>query len=397
MSDNIREFPKQEELSSKKKIRQKLLKRIRARIYTILFVVILVGSCVTAYVMYERNKVYDTLTVSESVLFTPASGTKIMEFDGNIMTYSKDGAGATDAKGNLLWNITFDMQNPMVAMGGKTVAFADYGGTRIYVQGSDSKGYEVGTDMQVRNIAVSDNNVVVAVLEDTDVNWIYLYNSNGDIVAKFKTTMEKSGYPVDVCISPSGEVVGVSYYFLDIGNVRSSVAFYNFGDVGQNYIDNLVSAYNYTDSLVPIVRFLSNGYAFSLSSSRLSVFEGAHKPVNLKDTLLSDEVKAVFYDEKYIGVVFANTGSQDKYRLEIYSEKGDPIQTKTFDFDFSNVVFGSDQFTIYGNDRLYVGTMGGKTKLELETDDTLRLVIPTSSPTKFIIVTDNSIKTVIMQ
>ncbi len=394
---NIREFPGTEEISSKKKIRQKLLKRIRARIYTILFVGILIAGAVTGYVFYEKNKVYTGLDVTERVVFAPATGTKIMEFDGNIMTYSKDGAGARDREGNLLWNITFDMQNPLVAMAGKTVAFADYGGTRIYVQGSDGKGYEVSTDKQVRKLAVSDNGVVAAVLEDTNVTWIYLYNANGETVATFRTTMEKWGYPVDICISPSGEVVGVSYFFLDIGDVKSSVAFYNFGEVGQNNIDNYVSGYNYQDSLVPIVKFLNNDRAFALSSSRLSVYEGAHKPVNIKDALISDDVKAVFYDETHIGVVLANSGSQERYRLEIYSNKGELLHKKNFDFDFSDVVFGNDQFVIYGNDKIYVGTMKGMTKLEMEYDESIRLVIPTSSPTKFIIVTDSAIETVMMQ
>ena len=378
-------------------IRQKLLKRLRARIYTILFVCLLVAAAVIGYVMYEKTKVYSGLEVSESVALTKSSQAKLAGFAGTVMTYSKDGAGAVDSKGNMLWNITYDMQNPMMARNGNTVAFADYGGSRIYVQTASGDSFEVSTDMPIRKIATSDNNVVAAVLEDTDVTWIYLYGSNGQIIAQFRTTMEKSGYPVDLCISPSGEVVGVSYYYLDIGDIKSSVAFYNFGEVGQNSIDNYVSGYNYKDSLVPLISFLTDDYAFAISGDRLSIYEGAHKPVSLTDNLISDDVLSVFYDDENIGIVLDNSSNGDKYRLEVYSKTGELILKKTFAFDYSDVIFSGDYVVIYGNRDIYVCDTSGTTKLETEYDSQVRLMVPTASPTKYILVTDSSIDTVTMK
>lgn len=394
---NIRNFPDKEESSSRKKVQQELIKRIKVRIYTISIILILVAAGVISLLVYERVKVYNTLEVGASVFYETASGSKTVEFAGSVMTYSKDGAGAIDAKGNLLWNITFDMQNPMMSHCGNTVAFADYGGSRIYVEGADAKGYEINTAMPIRKITTSDNGVVAAVLEDVDVTWIYLYGSNGEIIASFRTTMEKSGYPVDISISPSGEVVGVSYYFLDISDVKSSVAFYNFGEVGKNNIDNYVSGYNYKDSLVPYMKFTSNERAFAVSSQRLSIYEGAHKPVNLKDVFINDSITAVYSNDDYIGIVLENAESEDKYRLEIYSTKGELVTKKTFNFEYKDVVFGSDFFTIYGNREVLVSTYKGAIKLDREYDNSIRLIIPTGVPTKYIIVTDTSIDTVTMR
>lgn len=391
---NIEDFPGQDGLSPKEKLRKQFFKRLRARIYTVVFIVVVAAAIVISYFTYERTKVYTGTEVLESVVFDVSSGARVESFAGGIMTYSKDGAQAIDSKGNLLWNRTFDMQNPMAEICGKTVAFADYGGSMIYLQTADGESSEIGTDMPIRKIAVSDNGVVAAVLEDVKVTWIYLYNSNGDTIAYFRTTMEKSGYPVNLDITPSGNIVAVSYYSLDIGDIKSSVAFYNFGDVGQNSIDNYVSGYNYKDSLVPIVKFLSNSASFALSAERLAVYEGSEKPVSVKDAFLDKEVLSVFNNNEYIGIILRNGADKEKYLLQIYSAKGNLLEQKAFDFDYSEVVFSNDQYVLYGNTDIYIGTIDGREKLSMEYELPIKLVIPTSSSTKYIIVTESSVDTV---
>ena len=391
---NIEDFPGQDGLSPKEKLRKQFFKRLRARIYTVVFIVVVAAAIVISYFTYERTKVYTGTEVLESVVFDVSSGARVESFAGGIMTYSKDGAQAIDSKGNLLWNRTFDMQNPMAEICGKTVAFADYGGSMIYLQTADGESSEIGTDMPIRKIAVSDNGVVAAVLEDVKVTWIYLYNSNGDTIAYFRTTMEKSGYPVNLDITPSGSIVAVSYYSLDIGDIKSSVAFYNFGDVGQNSIDNYVSGYNYKDSLVPIVKFLSNSASFALSAERLAVYEGSEKPVSVKDAFLDKEVLSVFNNNEYIGIILRNGADKEKYLLQIYSAKGNLLEQKAFDFDYSEVVFSNDQYVLYGNTDIYIGTIDGREKLSMEYELPIKLVIPTSSSTKYIIVTESSVDTV---
>lgn len=394
---NIRQFPNGKEISSQQKIKEELFRRFRTRMYTILAIVLLIAIAVISYLTYEKTKVYTAVEVSDSILFNVIPGAVVSDFDGNILVYSNDGANVTDAKGNLLWNITFDMQNPMMDMCGKTVAFADYGGSMIYVRTSGGEGYEVDTDMPIRKIATSDNGIVAAVLEDVGVTWIYVYDMNGKILVQSRTTMEKSGYPVALTLSPSGEVMGVSYYYMDIGDVKSSIAFYNFGEVGQNNIDNYVSGYNYKDSLVPSLHFLSDNYAFALSGERLNVYEGAHKPLSIKDAFLTDDVISVYHDDAHIALIYRNKESSDMYKLEIYSEKSELLNTQTFNFDYTGIAFGSDQYAIYGNSDICVSTYSGKTKLSTTYDKAIRLVVPTSSSTKFVLVTDTSVDTVTLK
>lgn len=362
--------------------------------FRVLLGTLVVAAIIIAIMIYENTKTFSSYSVTASVPRTLADGAKTVEFDGTVLSYSKDGANAVDATGKLLWNQTFDMQSPLISICEDTVAFADYGGSTIYIQKSDGEAETVTTDMPIRKITVSSSDYVAAILADTDVTWIYLYDFNGKEIAYFRTTMEKSGYPVDFDISPDGELVVVSYYYLDCEDVKSSVAFFNFGPVGQNNIDNYVSGYNYSDSLVPLVRFLDSETAISVSSERLSVYAGAHKPVSVSDMFVTDDIQSVYYDKDVIAIVYLNSTGNTKYRLEVYNTSGETLSSYPFDFDYSDVTFGNDNVVLYGDTSIYIGTYSGDVKYEGSYTSPILLVVPTVSASKYTVVTDSSVDTV---
>ena len=75
------------------------------------------------------------------------------------------------------------------------------------------------------------------------------------MIATGKTRIDSPGYPVDLDVSDNGELLVVSYVYVDGNTPTSYVAFYNFGSTGQNQMDNMVSGYTYPDVLVPQVQW----------------------------------------------------------------------------------------------------------------------------------------------
>ena len=387
-------FDGAKEETGMEKIRRFDRKKKFGRLYRILLSVGVVAALGLAYYIYVQTKTYQTYTVTASVKHESIDAAVTEDFGDSIMTYSKDGANAVDGSGNLLWNQTFDMQSPMIAKCDDTVAFADYGGNVIHVQKSDGEVGTVKTDMPIRKIATSSTGYVAAVLEDTSVTWIYLYDLNGTTIAYFRTTMEKSGYPLDIDISPNGELVCVSYYYVDCGDVKSSVAFYNFGPYGQNNIDNYVSGYNYTNCMVPFVHFIDNETAIAVSNERISVYSGAHKPVSLSEMIVNDELVSVYTAKDAFAVIYRDGDHTSKYRLELYDNKGQKKSTKEFDFDYSNVSLGNGIVMLYGDTNLYIGTYSGSAKFEGQYEKPLVMVLPTVVSNRFVCVTQDTIDTV---
>ena len=66
---------------------------------------------------------------------------------------------------------------------------------------------------------------------------------------------EKGGYPIAIALSHDALKLGVSMLDIADGKVKSTVAFYNYGSVGQNEIDNCVGVTTYEDMVIPELEF----------------------------------------------------------------------------------------------------------------------------------------------
>ena len=365
--------------------------------YRIILVVILIAAITAAALIQWQNKVYTENVELSSVGINITQDVKLMPFSGHLLSYSKDGANCMDTKGNAVWNQTFEMQNPMVDICQNVVAIGDYNGRTIYVMDTTGALGNITTNRPVRDFCVASNGVVAAVLDDTDVTLICLYDAKGNELVRFRTTMKESGYPVNVSISPSGELVCVSYMFVDSGQMKSSVAFYNFGAVGQNNTDNYVSGYDYLNAIVPLTHFLDNRSIFAVSDDRIMFYSGAQKPVSVAETLVSEEIRGVYYGDEYIGLVFNSTQGSSRYRLDVYQKSGAFQQSIEFDLEYTNILFHEDQIIIHNESQCSIYNSKGVQKYDGKFSKTVLVLIPLSGNYRYMVVTPDSIDTIELQ
>ena len=274
---NIRDYFRKKEKRQDDSLGMKILKHRLVILYRTVLIIAVVAAAAAVVIVQAKNRVYESYEEISSVPRENISGSVTFALGEHILTYSNDGANCVNGEGDQLWNQTFEMQNPIVDICGDVAAMGDYNGRTIYVMDSQGTLGEIDTKMPIRNFVVSANGVVAAILDDTNITWIYLFDASGNTLAYFKTTMKQSGYPISITISDNGSLVGVSYLYVDSGVMKSSVAFYNFGPVGQNEIDNFVSGYDYMDSVVPYVRFLDSETAVAVSDDRLVMYSGSQK------------------------------------------------------------------------------------------------------------------------
>ncbi len=380
-------------VSYKEKIRMHKL----SFLYRILLIVLIVGAIgVLVLVQYMRH-VYTSYETVSTIDIPEIRGTTNVPFAGNILTYSRDGVHCSDAKGNVKWNLTYEMQNPMVVICKDNVAIADYNGRTIYVSNTTGTLGEIQTNMPIRNLCVSATGLVVAVLEDTDITWIYLYDSQGNLIAYSRTTMPDYGYPVALNVSPNGALLMVSFLYVDTGNMRTSIAFFNFDEVGKSKLDNLVSGYNYTDSIVPYVQFMDNSNSFAVGDDRIIFYQGLNKPEFVADNLFEERVLGVYYNENYVGLVFLNDTGESRYQFVIYDKSGKKQLTFPFDMEYTDIFFDKDTFVIYNETECMIRTIKGREKYTGTFEKPVQLMVPTSKAYRYSIVTQDSIDTIALQ
>lgn len=359
-----------------------------------LAIFIFVAVVIVAFYFSYENKQYTDYEIVTEEDRTDSESAVYIPYNGNVIKYSQDGAEAFEGNNTAIWNETFEMQNPIVATCETYAAMGDFKGNRIYVVSSDGKTGEIDTKLPVSTFCVSRQGVVAAVLEDDNETKVNIYDYEGNLLAEIKCTMTQSGYPIDVTLSEDGKKLGIAYVRIEEGQLKSSVAFYNFGEVGQNETDNYVSGYDYVDAVVPRLKFINNSTAFGLGDNRFVIYQGTQKPVSLAESFINDEIKSVFYGKNNVGLVFYNTGLDNKYKLDIYDEKGEMVQEIPFDIEYTDIVFNDDMIIIYNERECTMYKINGAIKYNGVFKDPVLLLVPTDNKTKYILVNRDGVQTV---
>ncbi|SFB95951.1 DUF5711 family protein [Butyrivibrio sp. YAB3001] len=376
--------------SYKEKIRTHRLRVFFSTVFIIVFVALLVTAIYTSW----RNKEFSEATVSIEAKIPNGMDAKVINLSGYIVQYSKDGVSCFSSNGQPVWNQTYEMQNPIAHFCNSVVAIGDYNGHIIYVSNTSGSMGMIDTNLPIRDFCVAGQGVVAAVLDGTDVTWIYIYDSKGNVIANFKTTMKDSGYPISISLSPNAELLCVSYLYPDEGALKTSVAFFNFGSVGQNAIDNYASGYDYPGVVVPYVKFINSNTAFAVSDDRIMFYKGDQKPVSQAENLIgNEEIRSIFNSDEYVGLVFSNSTSDGQYRLQVYNSDGQMILTTYFDLAYSDIVFYDNQIIIYNEDECIIRSVSGHDKYMGSFSEPVKVMIPTNMRSKFTLVTSNNIET----
>lgn len=396
---DIRSYMKEKEKRQKREKKQidykeKIARHKTASVYRVLLLLLLVAAFIVFVVIRYQRHTYTDYDIVATSPRESVSGTTDVKLGSSILTYSKDGAHCTDSRGNVTWNQTFEIQDVILARNGETVAIGEYNGRSVYIANAEKLLGEISTTMPIRELAVSETGNVTAVLADTDLTWINTYDSSGQMSREGRTHMDDSGYPMAISVSPGGELLLVAYVYVDAGILRTKIGFYNFGLVGSNYSDGLVSTYSYTDMVIPCVGFLDDDTAFAVGDNRLTIYSGAHVPEEAAGHLYDREIRSVFYGGKYIGLVFLSDNNENRYQLKVYDTESGRVNDFYFDLDYTDIFFGKENFVIYNETECQILTMDGTEKFHGSFSKAVRLMAPVGNAYKYLLMTDDSIDTI---
>lgn len=384
-----------EEKTSKKEKGSLNSQIARHRILTFYKVCAVLGivAAIAIYAYFEwKNTVYTDYVVQQEYDWSKSAEAHSMNLNGTLFSYSKDGMSCTDNHGKVIWNQTYEMQNPMVRTCQNVVAVGDYNGRTIYVSSSEEIMGSIDTTMPIRDFCVAANGVVAVVLDDSTVTAISLYSVSGEELVGFRTTMSKSGYPIALDISDDGRQVAVSYLKAEDGEISTSIGFYNFSSVGQNYTDNLVGGYGYADAVVPMVEFMNGESSFAVADNRLMFYQGRQKPENIANIMINNEIQSVYYNEKYVGLVFRNMTGETAYSLDIYDAFGNKEQTIHFNQEYNEIMFREEGIIIYNDEECVIYDWEGRIKYEGLFKERIECILPLGNIARYILVTSDSIQ-----
>ena len=196
--------------------------------------------------------------------------------------------------------------------------------------------------------------MVAAILDGGDATWINYYDSDGSLIAENQTHLEDPGYPMDVAVSDNGEIMMVTYQFVDGSETTSYVAFYNFGDVGQNEEDRIVSGYTYEGIVIPEIRYLNTNCSAALREDGFTIYKGGQIPKESKTEKVEEEIISTFCDEDTIGMVFKNGEKDKKYTMKVYSAEGNLRFERKFNIPYTTIKMSGGNILLYNDSQICV-------------------------------------------
>lgn len=360
------------------------------RYIVVVLIAIVAISVVIIYSLLNREyKGYKVLESNETTYENTANYT---QFAGNLLKYTPDGVSYINKNGDAVWMAGLGMKMPIVVTKGNYAVIADMNGNAVSVFSNEGQISTHTMPYTICDVEVGNQGAFAVVLESEETNYINLYNKNGEIIYEIQTTINKSGYPLDITISDDGKKLITSYIVLNGSEARINLAAYNFGDVGQNAnADRMVGGYMF-DEIIPKVEFIDNDTFVAFGTRTISIYSMKEKPSLKAKIGLEQDVRSVFYGDDYIGIIQddINENSEHLYVMTVYSDSGKEEFTEYIDFQYNNIYAAKNEIIITGNSSCKIVRANGNVKFAGDLSGNIVNMVPSGKNLEYIVVYEDS-------
>ena len=343
---------------------------------------------------YMNNRTFTGYSIASTTERSDTLTTKYAPFGDKILKYSRDGVSYTDDTNSLLFSITYTMQDPVLALSQKAGAVADKNGSQIYFFDQEKQLGQITTLHPIKHIAISNQGVVAVLMEESKSSKLEIYSADGTIIGDGIFDLEDAGYPMNFSISSDGTKIAIAFAQISGSKFNSSVAVYNFDNVGENYVDHLVFAKNYTDYMIPELHYFDASTLVAVGDGILGFYQGSQIPEIVNEVTIENEIKSVFYGENMVGLVFETVEGK---MLTLYDAKGNLVTQIPFTMDYDNIRIADNRVLIYNDTEMGLYSFSGKECFRQTFETSMVDIFTTKSRSKYLFIYTNETQLVKLQ
>lgn len=371
------------------KSREDKSRNLKIKVITIIGIVCALLLAIYLFCVYRT---YNNYKVRKTIKIETGTNSQYQAFGEFVVKYSNDGISYINGT-ETIWNEAYEMKSPIVDVCGDYLAIADKNSNTIYIFNKKGKVGEVNTSYPIIKIEVAQQGVVAALLEEASANYIELYDKEGNLIVSHKSLLSENGFPLSFSISNDGEKMMTSYLSIKEGSTENQVIFYNFSNVGKDEVDRVVGTFNqYGETIVPAVYFVSNEDAIAIGDNVLTIYKMKEKPTIRKEIKFDKEIQKVFYNEKYVGLIFENSKGDTPCKMEVYSLSGEKIMSKEIEMNLDHVKFAGKNVLMYDDVTCELISLKGVVKFKHVFTKQLDAIVPMESTNTFLLMTKNMIE-----
>lgn len=346
---------------------------------------------------YSRIRRYHGYDVEWQMSATSSGYSNYLSFNDVVLHYSQDGVSCINQDGEVMWNQSFNMDVPGIAVREDYAVIYDIKGTSLYICNAEGCTGSAETTKKILKADISAAGVVAVVLDDKTSNYVNYFRKDGSqLGVEIKTLISGDGYPLDIAISPDGTQLMSSYMYANSGSMMNQVVFRNF-EVGKNEVDRVVGGFrDYKETLVPEVIYFDNQNSAAITEKSIDFYStrNALEPKLAKTRELDSRIKTVFYNQEYVGVVLdsdsgssGNTSGEEtktvesaadegtvaadakqavetSYTMLVFDQSGDRVFEQEINFEYDYADFSGDGIVVYNSGELAVYNLNGVCKYQ---------------------------------
>ena len=350
-------------------------------------VILVVIAAVALAVMAHLLRQYEDYNVRASTERIDSAETDYLDFQGNILKYNRDGAFYTDYDGELIWNYTYEMESPQAQVCGNSVLIYDRDGTQLTILSVTGVEGNVTTSLPILDADVSANGTTAVLMQNENTGYVEIYDLEGQVLASGELHGENSGIPVALALSSDGQKLMISMIDLNGGNVKTTIAFYDFGREGEDAIDNLVASYSYSDMVIPQIDFVKNDKAIAFGDSEIVIFRSNSRFDVDNEIFFQDQIKSIFYNDDYFGVVrdAAQEDGSLANQMTVYNMSGYEVFETVLDISYNDIELMSNNEIVISNGKdVNIYTMQGIKKFAYSFETSIYKIIPGRGSRRYI-------------
>lgn len=393
--DNVIEVGGSEELERANK--QRARRRRRSHIGLIIVIDVLLVIAAVSVFVYLKLRTFNGYKVIQSTETTFEANAQYADFGDNLLKYTPDGVSYINNKGDVVWTSGLDLKVPIAESNGDYAVVADKGGNTVAVFSIEGQVSTLSMPYKICDIDIAKQGAFTVILESNDTNYINMYDKNGNIIYEMQTSIDKSGYPMDISISDDGQKLFTSYFKLDGVNINNNLTAYNFGEVGQNEnADRMVGGYTFDEEMIPKVEFVTNDIVAAFSDSEILLYNMKEKPSERAKIEYGTEITSVFYSSEYIGYIEPNPdkSSSADYVMKVFDLNGNSEFEYAFSMAYDKIYADNEEIIIIGGNQCLIIQKNGRTKFSYTFDGMLKSMIPSLGSNEYIVTFEDRTETI---
>lgn len=369
---------------------------IRKRQHRKMVVILLSLSLVIAAILIGgifyivSNKKYTGYEVLNSIEKSDTGSAKYYPYGGGYIRVSRDGIMAVDESGHQLWNDTYQMKDPQTVISGEYACVSDRGSMLLQIYGPKGEESSLQTEYPIIKSVIASQGTAAVLLNGKSEDYIRYYSKEGKPLAQRRTLEKDDGFPMDFSISSDGTKLVTSYVYFNKGKLSNKITFFNLGDLGKNYPDNIVGAYDFGQTLVPDVEFINNNTVCAFGDDKFSIYSMDKTPEPVFEDTFKDKVKTVFYSENYIGFVLKNEEAGNN-QVVVYDLNGKVKFRENINFDYSSIRLNGKEIILASSRDWLVYKLNGKVRMSCHFDKEIADILPESGRNRYLMVNEQTI------